>query len=243
MNAWLDEAGCFFNPKPRVSVVPLPAGNKCIVIDDALANPQGLVNWAAAQSFVAPPYPYPGLVHDLNGDVVTRLGDFFAEHARSLLGARRTQDISARLSLITTPPASLMPIQWLCHRDRFEKEQPALLFAAGVLYLFHDPGLGGTSFYLPRQSAAQTDQLVADSQNMTAVEFGARYGLQAGYMADSNPYFERVVQVPAAWNRAIFYDGGLFHSADVGDPAPMSADPLRGRLTFNSFLTCRKAAV
>jgi hypothetical protein len=61
-------------------------------------------------------------------------------------------------------------------------------------------------------------------------------------MAGSNAYFERIAQVPATWNRAIFYDGGLFHSADVDQPVLLSSDPLRGRLTLNSFFTCSRKA-
>jgi hypothetical protein len=77
---------------------------------------------------------------------------------------------------------------------------------------------------------------------LDAREFGARYGLQPGYMASSNAYFERVAQVSAAWNRVIFYDGGLFHSADVDQPGLLSRDPARGRLTLNSFFTCKRNA-
>jgi hypothetical protein len=84
--------------------------------------------------------------------------------------------------------------------------------------------------------------VVADSQALDAQAFSARYGWQPGYMNGSNDHFERVAQVPAAWNRMIFYNGGLFHSADVAEPARMRADALRGRLTLNSFITCRKSA-
>jgi hypothetical protein len=46
----------------------------------------------------------------------------------------------------------------------------------------------------------------------------------------------------AAWNRMIFYDGGLFHSADISQPSLNSADPRTGRLTLNGFFTCRRNA-
>ena len=88
-------------------------------------------------------------------------------------------------------------------------------------------------------ASRETEKLVADSQQLGAHDFGARYGLQPSYMADSNAYFERTARVPAAWNRLIFYDGSAFHSAEV-DPARLWADPLQGRLTLNSFITCRR---
>ncbi len=240
MSAWLDGEGRFFNPKPSVSSVPLGAGQTCIVIDDALANPEGLRAWATRQFFVPPAgYPYPGLVCEVPGEINARLADHFTLHVRRLLGARRTLSLSVRLSVINTPPEALDPVQWMCHRDRLADEAGKFLFAACVLYLFEDPSLGGTSFYAPRQAAAQTERLVADSQALDAHDYGARYGLRASYMAGSNAYFERIAQVPARWNRVIFYDGSLFHSADV-NTARLDAAPATGRLTLNSFITCRR---
>ena len=243
MSVWLDSQGRLFNDKPSVHLLALQGGRQCVVIDDALANPEGLRQWASHQTFGPPTgYPYPGLVCDVPADISERLSDFFAQHVRKRLGARRTLSLAARMSLITTPPEELAPIQWLCHRDRLVHDASDILFAACVLYLFSDESLGGTSFYVPRNSSASTEALVADTQALDAHALGARYGLRAGYMNGSNAYFERVAQVGPAWNRLIFYDGGLFHSADVGEPARMVANPLQGRLTLNGFITCRKSA-
>ena len=66
--------------------------------------------------------------------------------------------------------------------------------------------------------------------------------LDDGIKAQLNAYFERIASVPAAWNRLIVYDGGLFHSADVDRPELLSADPARGRLTLNGFFSCRRNA-
>jgi len=229
-----------FNPKPRLAAWPLGPDAVCVVADDVLADPQALVDWAGAQHFVPPAgYPYPGLVLQAPAELTQRVADFFALHARGSLGARRTLDLTVRLSLVTVPPAKLEPRQWLCHRDRID-DTGRLLFAASVLYLFRDPALGGTSFYQPRPAASETEQLVADSMRLDGQAFGARYGLQAGYMGDSNAYFERIATVPAAWNRMIFYDGSLFHSAEPGPPERLNADPALGRLTLNSFFTCRR---
>ncbi len=237
---WLDAQGRFFNPAARVQVVAIGAGRTCVVVDEALANPEGVRLWAATQNFLPPAgYPYPGHVCDVPGEINARIADFFSQHVRSHLGVRRALELSVRLSVIDTPPEQLAPVQWMCHRDRLVEQGSDLLFVATVLYLFHDPGLGGTSFYAPRQSIAQTDQLVTDSQLLAAHDFGARYALLPAYMAGSNAYFERTAQVPAAWNRLIFYDGSEFHSADV-NPARLVPDPLQGRLTLNSFITCRR---
>lgn len=243
MSGWTDPVARFFNPHPTLRVVPLPGGSPCVVLDDVLADPERLVRWVGTRAFGAPAgYPYPGVVLDAPPELTQRVADHFAQHLRGRLGARRTLSMSVRLSLITTPPQALAPIQWQCHRDRLAVDRSAILFAASVLYLFRDPALGGTSFYRPRIGPVEVERLVADSAAMDAASFGARYGLAPGYMSGSNAYFERVAQLPAAWNRMIVYDGGLFHSADVDPSAGLSADPSQGRLTLNNFVTCRRAA-
>lgn len=243
MTAWLDAAGHCFNPKPLVSVVQIARDQVCVVVDDALTRPVGLIEWAAERSFELPGgHAYPGLVLEAPETLRRRVADQFMYHARSHLGARRTLESFVRLSLATLPPTLLEPAQWQCHRDRLAAEPDRVIYAAMVLYLFRNPALGGTSFYMPRRPGSETDRMIADSQNLGAEEFGARYGLHPGYMVGSNTYFERVAQVPAAWNRMIFYDGGLFHSADIEEPTLLSANPRAGRLTLNGFFACSRNA-
>jgi len=238
---WDDGGNAFFNPHPAISTVPQPAGNQVVVIDDVLLDPAGLVAWARDRPFRAPDFPYPGLIADGPKALSGRFLDFFAQHARGRLGARRTLAHDVRLSMVCTPPSELDPRQWQCHRDRVSMD-PAILYVGSVLYLFRDPALGGTSFYRPRQSPLQTDRIVADSQTLTAAEFSARHGLTAGYMDGGNAYFDCVARVPAAWNRMILYDAGIFHSGDVGRPDRLTTDPLTARLTLNAFFSCRRNA-
>lgn len=243
MSSWPPGGARVFNPDPTIRFVPIAPDQHCLVIDDVLADPQGLIRWACGQTFEPPRgYPYPGQVVDVPPELAQRMADYFALYLRKPLGVRRVLDLSARLSLVTVPPAQLEPRQWQCHRDRLAADPREVLFAASVLYLFPEPALGGTSFYLPRQSERQTDQMIEDSQVLDARQFSRRYGLQPGYMAGNNPYFECVARVPAAWNRMIVYDGSLFHSADVDQSAVLSTNPARGRLTLNGFFGCRRNA-
>jgi hypothetical protein len=231
----------FFNPNPRISAVALPGGGEVVVVDEVLRDPDGLVEWARSQAFHAPAFPYPGLVVDGPRALSRRLLDFFTQHARTRLGARRTLEHDVRLSMVCTRPHELDPRQWQCHRDRVSMD-PSVLYVGSVLYLFRDPVLGGTSFYVPRQSPTATDRIVIDSQTLDAAQFSARYGLQAGYMDGGNAYFDCVARVPAAWNRMILYDAGFFHSGDIGRPERFSTDPASARLTLNGFFSCRRQA-
>lgn len=232
----------FFNPNPSVSVVPIGRQRSCVVIDEVLSNPQAMVAWAAGQAFKTPgDNPYPGLVLDPPAAVTQRMTEHFAVYARGRLGGRRTQASTLRFSIVTTPAAQLRPVQWQCHRDRLAVNPEGVLYAASVLYLFHDPRLGGTSFYEPKCPEDQLKRMREDSETMGSEQFGERYGLQPGYMAGSNTYFERVAHVGAAWNRMIVYDGGQFHSGEINETAGMSADPRVGRLTLNGFFVCSRA--
>jgi hypothetical protein len=243
MDAWQDPQGRCFNPDATITQVALPNGACCLVVDDVLCHPHGLVDWAVNQHFAPPAgFPYPGLVLSAPARLQQRMADFFSARLRGPLGARRLLDLTLRLSMVTTAPQDLAPLQWQCHRDRVAADPQRVLFAASVLYLFESPSLGGTSFYVPRQSETQTQQLIQDSQQLDAARFSQRYGLQAGYMAGSNAYFERVARVGAAWNRMVVYDGSVFHSGDIAAPDQLSLDPRQGRLSLNGFFTCKRNA-
>ena len=239
---WDDGDSLFFNPEPAITTVPLPDGSQVVVIDGVLLDPDGLVDWARGQAFHPPHgFPYPGVIVGGPKGLSERFGDHFAQHARTLLQARRTLAHDIRLSMVTTPPHQLDPRQWQCHRDRLDAD-PGGIYVASVLYLFRELHLGGTSFYVPRQSAAATDRIIIDSQMLGPARFSARYGLTAGYMDGSNPYFDCVARVPPAWNRMILYDACHFHSGDIGRPDLLTDDPATGRLTLNGFFNCRRQA-
>jgi Family of unknown function (DUF6445) len=243
MDSWLNGAGQFFNPAARVSALPIAPGEFCFVVDDALANPEGLVDWAATQQFkAAAGFAYPGVLLEAPPALSAMVSDYFAQYVRARLGGRRTLSATVRLSLVTLSAQQLRPVQWQCHRDRLGPVPQDLRLAAMVAYIFHDAALGGTSFYRSLLSDAETDRMIEAAGRMSAAEFGQRYGLEAGYLNGGNRYFERLAQVPAAWNRMLFYNGDLFHSGDIVAPERLSADPRTGRLTLNGFFTCRRAA-
>jgi Family of unknown function (DUF6445) len=233
-----------FTRKPLVQAVPLFDGHECLIVDDVLQAPEQWLRYAVerrAQFYEGPPNAYPGLELRMPDEISAQLDDFFREHIRARLGARRTLRMYSRLSLVTTPPQALEPRQWLCHRDS-QQVQPGECIAASVLYLFREAALGGTSFFRPKQSAMETAHLVHDSSTLTREAFTQKHGINAGYFTESNAYFEHIYTASAKFNRMIFYDGSLFHSGDITAPEKMSANPAVGRLTLNGFFTCKKQA-
>ena len=232
-----------FNPHPLIETIPILPSHDCLVVDDALTEPEGWVELAAQHRDSFEPSPhnaYPGVELRMPEGVSATLDAFFARHIRARLGARRTLRMYSRLSMVTSAPCELAPRQWICHRDRMEIE-PGRCVAACVLYLFRDLSMGGTSFFRPLRGAAETAVLVHESGRLDGPAFTARYGIEPGYMTESNAWFEKVATIEPRWNRLIFYNGMLFHAADIVTRDRLGDDPRCGRLTLNGFFTCRAA--
>jgi hypothetical protein len=233
-----------FNPRPHIEQVRLPNGQSCFVIDDALVEPERLVELAVAHRDAFSPVnfsAYPGNYLPMPLEVIERLNGFFTEHLRRAFDARRTLNVHCRLSMVTLPPHALRPYQSICHSDG-QNLDPGQSIQACVLYLFKDEGLGGTSFYEPARSAQETAYLFHDASTLTAQAFTHKYGIEQGYLCASNAWFTHIGRIPAKWNRIIFYDGSMLHSGDIFAPEKLSDDPQRGRLTLNGFFTSRRNA-
>ncbi|HEY0061004.1 MAG TPA: DUF6445 family protein [Telluria sp.] len=226
-----------FNPRPTIGYVPISPGHACAVVDDFLLDPHNLIEWAAAQRHrfaIDPDNYYPGPELGLGPAFAAALESFFMLHVRRALGARRILHTSARLAMATSPVAQLSPLQRLCHRDAVTLPASEGV-AASVAYLFDAPDLGGTSFYAPTRSEPETADYL-----QRAADGGEP--VQAAYLSQSNPWFEQLCTVPAKFNRAIFYDGTLFHAANITRADLLTDTPKTGRLTINGFFRYRKNA-
>lgn len=226
-----------FNPRPTIRYIPITGSHTCVVIDDFLAEPHALVDFAVAQRarFAKDPDNYyPGPELELGPDAARALDEFFMQHVRRALGARRTLHAMARLAMATLPGDELNGLQRLCHRDAITLPADEGV-AASVAYLFDAPELGGTSFYIPRQSAAETAACLRRAADGTLT-------VEPAYLNKSNAWFEQVGTIPARFNRAIFYDGTIFHAAQIEKPEFLSPDPRHGRLTMNGFFRYRRNA-
>lgn len=232
-----------FNPNPRVEAVAITPRHACFVVDDALADPDALVEFAARHRDAFQDRPgnaFPGPELPLDEAGARAVADFFARHVRDRLGGRDTLACEARLSLVTRRPEELQPRQWICHVDRMDLA-PGQLAAAAVLYLFDDPALGGTAFYMPKRPMPETLALMQASATMPADRFASEYGIEPGYVTTGNAWFHKACSIPARRNRMIFYSGTVLHSGEIRHPERLDPDPRRGRLTLNAFFTCTRA--
>ncbi|HEY8877064.1 MAG TPA: DUF6445 family protein [Roseateles sp.] len=225
------------NRAARLETVTLDGGAKVFVIDDFAQDPEALVALAgemAGQFQPIPGHPYPGPQLSLPDGATVELANFFEQQMRARLGVKAFLGMYARFGRVMQEAATLDGRQRICHRDD-SGLPPGEMMAAFVHYLFRDETLGGTLFFRSLMSPADTAQFCRDAGTLDPSAFGDRYGIPPGYMTESNRYFEVIGRVPAKWNRAVFYDGGIFHSGDVGR-APLAAYLKgAGRLTINAF--------
>lgn len=231
-----------FNPRANLQLARFDERHFCLIVDDAMLNPGELLQFASQRraEFGSVDFSYyPGIYRMAPEDLTQQLTDYFQFHARRHFDARRCVETICRYSIVTLPPQELRPLQWLCHRDDVGLD-PTLSMQASVLYLFHDPQLGGTGFYVPTRNAADTGALFADARLLSPQAFTVKYGISPGYMHEGNAWFRRIGNVAARWNRLIIYDGGMMHASDIVEPDRLSADPANGRLTLNGFFTCRR---
>jgi hypothetical protein len=233
-----------FNANAKITLTQFDERHACFVIDDALTDPEGLVEYAALNSgaFRAIDFnAYPGIALAPPPAITEGLATLFNLQMRRHFDVRRVLKMHCRLSMVTLAPSALKPYQWFCHSDGVFTDRAQSL-QASMLYLFKDEGLGGTSFYEPARPAHEVAGLFDDSMRMDAEAFGRKHSITPGYMAGSNSYFRCVGSVPARWNRLIFYDGSVLHSGDIAAPDRLSSDPRVGRLTLNGFFTSRRNA-
>ncbi len=225
------------NRVARLETQTLDGGAKVFVVDDFVQDPEALAALAlerAGQFQAIPGHPYPGPQLGLPEGVTAELGHFFEQQMRARLGLKTFLGMFARFGRVMQEGATLDARQRICHRDD-SGLPPGEMMAAFVHYLFRDETLGGTVFFRSLMSPADTAQFNRDASTLDPSVFGDKYDLPPGYMTESNRYFEVIGRVPAKWNRAVFYDGGIFHSGDVGR-APLAAyREGQGRLTVNAF--------
>lgn len=218
-----------FNSAPKIRQVQIRGRKPCIVVDDFLKDPEALVKYASQhiENFSNPNInAFPGIELRMPDEFSALLNDFFILHIRKLLDVRRSLSMYSRLSMITLQPEELAPNQRVCHQD-YLPDNPQFFYAACVLYLFKNQSMGGTSFFVAKNKRAET--AMEPSEPST------------GYITTTTADFELLGTIPALWNRAIFYDGTIFHSGHITDPSLLHPDPTQGRLTMNGFFTCKSA--
>jgi len=214
-----------------------------VVVDDFLRNPHDLVDYALRhrRDFFMQERAYPGLVLPLEFQLLADIKRFIRSEMSRFFGFLRGDiKLESNLALTTMMPDELSWIQRLCHID--PRTAPERRNYASVLYLFDNPKFGGTGFYRwkdiefwEKMKALQLND--PDAGLDTLKDRFQMFRDPPCYQTESNAAADLLDMVPARFNRLIFYPGSLPHSAYISQPELLSADPEKGRLTLNCFVS------
>ena len=233
------------NSDPEIQIRKLSSGQSIAVIDNFVADPGELQDFASrhADDFSMPPRGYPGILLDVAAEPMTDIYRFI----RSTMGRhfsffRGDVRLSTVLSMTTLQPVELSNLQRLCHSD--PEAGPKRQNFAFVLYPFDDERLGGTGFYRwkEREAIEKATALEMDDPDKALAflrEQFPTYNEPPCYITESNEIAELLDVVPAKFNRLLFYSGDVPHSAQISSPELLSSDFDKGRLTLNCFASVR----
>ena len=222
-----------FNPNARARSFTIGhAGSPVVIIDDVLANAGDVARFGREEAvYTQPDTLYPGVNADLSPEFVTPLARALRQVLQRGYGVPANAPVGCTgyFGLVTLRPEDLSPDQSIPHVDNIGNRR-----LAALIYLC-DEGQGGTGFYRHRRTGFERlTQDNIDAYNAARRSEAESEGERA-YILGDTASFERIGGTEARFNRLVLYHGNLLHSGQV-DPARLSPDPAKGRLTLNIFI-------
>jgi 3-hydroxymyristoyl/3-hydroxydecanoyl-(acyl carrier protein) dehydratase len=179
---------------------------------------------------------YPGVRQNMPATYGSQICALHGQLIKFYLGLEHTKKantVLSALSITTTPPERLKPIQMVPHFDSTSNQQIA------VIHYLCDDSHGGTSFYRHKQTGLERiteQQLPQYSQLLKQQAIAEKLHLNSQYISSETSLYEKIHTVKAKMNRAIIYPSNALHSGDIQRAKKLSANPKQGRLTISSFI-------
>jgi len=224
--------GLALNPAADIQIMRIGAERQpVLVIDNAVVEPQALIDYAAHRTHFGPPPAgsyYPGLNARLPSNYLPMLVAALRAPLTQIFGVSPAHPLPGFgfFGLATVRDEDLGPFQVVPHIDTFK--WPAF---AGVHYLC-GPEFGGTGFFRQVSTGFET---VSPSRNY---KYNRVLKTEMATSADPGvlgAFYERIEAVEAKFNRFILYSASQLHSPlAVSDR--LRVEPRTGRLTANIFL-------
>ncbi len=208
-------------------------GEPLVIIDNFTGQPERLRAMGVAAQYHPAGVDYPGRRALADPSYLDMRRDLMMRIVREVFGCRQSiQCEIAAFSLVTLPPEQLTPRQRIPHHDHSD---------AGRIAIMHYLGgaeTGGTAFYRHRRTGFEAITPAREAAYAAALADDERkYGPPPpGYPCGDSDCFEQIGTVEARADRLALYRGRQLHSGIIPDPASLSEDPARGRLTINMFL-------
>lgn len=209
-----------------------------IVVDNLLKLPDSLIRYAESGHAFQKDVKdfYPGIRKPLSPIYAENIYSHLMETMWMVFSSKLTVNIkllSSVLSLATSRPNELRPIQSVPHFDSFVTNN-----IASVHYLC-DSKFGGTSFYRHRATGFETmnAQRLQQYAPMLKSEVMQLNQSSFDYINGDSEIFVRTASIDAKFNRAIFYRSNILHSGNVKPESGLSENPRTGRLTANTLIS------
>jgi hypothetical protein len=206
----------------------------CIVIDNFVAAPEALVDFAATKVFADVASYYPGIRAKVpltyQHFVVQTLAPVVAEQFGR--GTGKLRFTACHFSVVTTTPDRLTYLQRIPHVDSLFPHELAF-----VHYLFR-ADFGGTAFFRHRATGFESvdEKRRAEYWRHVEAEQTGPAAPPPAYIVGDTPLYERTAYEDAVYNRLVLYRRNSLHSGAVTPHANFSADPRVGRFSINGFL-------
>jgi hypothetical protein len=226
-----------FAPHAGITVQKLTIGREqapLLIVDNLLADADGLVELAASKVFSDVSSYYPGI------RTKAPLGyqQFILTQMRALISetfglpGRTLRFTACYFSLVTTPPDKLSHLQRIPHIDSVFGTELACIH-----YLFKQDH-GGTAFYRHRRTGFEVVTQERKAEYFEAVE---AEGLgpdkpASGYIRGSTSLYEQLRSETGVFNRMLVYRRNSLHSGTIATAAAIDSNPRTGRLSINGFM-------
>jgi hypothetical protein len=221
-------------PEAKVSVRRMGReGEPLVVIDQFSGMVDALLAAGCAATYQHAGASYPGIRSWADPSYLDRRRDLMMQIMQQIFGFTRGVRLeSSTFSLVTLGEGELAPRQRIPHYDHAGGEVIA------IMHYLRGQGSGGTAFYRHRRTGFETLTPDREDAYNAALAMDERaFGMPPPHFhhGDSD-WFEQIDAVEAAPDRLVLYRGRQLHSGVIPDPAILSPDPRKGRLTINMFL-------
>lgn len=208
-------------------------GEPLVIIDRFSGIADTLLTAARDAQYQHAGASYPGIRCWADPSYLDRRRDLMMQIMQQVFGFKQGVRLDAStFSLVTLSEDELSPLQRIPHYDHSGGEVIA------VMHYLLGPETGGTAFYRHRRTAFETITPAREAAYNAALAQDEReYGMPpARFCYGDTKWFEMIDEVEAAPDRLVLYRGRQLHSGVIPDPAALSSDPHKGRLTINMFL-------
>lgn len=208
-------------------------GEPLVIIDGFSGKVDELREAGYAATYRHAGAAYPGVRSWAEPDYLDLRRPLMMQIMQRVFGLTRGVEMDAStFSLVTLPEAELSPPQRLPHYDHASDR------IIGVMHYLLGPETGGTAFYRQRRTGFEAITPEREGAYFDALEADEReHGMvPPRYCHGDSAWFEMIDEVEAQPDRMIIYRGRQLHSGVIPDPAALSPDPRKGRLTINMFI-------